>query len=46
MAKPDLCIDNKPNENFTPLPIKPTDDLTSGSLKINLPSSPKYGKGK
>jgi hypothetical protein len=34
---------NKPNEVFTTLPTKPTDDCEQGSLKIDLPTSSKYG---
>lgn len=32
----------KPNDNFTTLPTKPTDDKSNGSLKITLPTSKKY----
>lgn len=33
----------KPNDNFTTLPTKPTEDRNMGSLKIPLPTSSKYG---
>lgn len=35
----------KSNDNFTTLPTKPTGDKTQGSMKIDLPTSSKYGKG-
>lgn len=34
----------KPNDIFTTLPTKPTNDCDQGSLKIALPTSKKYGK--
>lgn len=34
----------KPNTNFITLPTKDTGDKEQGSLKINLPTSSKYGK--
>lgn len=38
--------DVKPNDYFTTLPTKPTDDLNQGSLKVNLPTSSKYSTKK
>lgn len=39
---PKQMPDKKPNDIFTTLPTKPTEDRTQGSLKINLPTSKKY----
>lgn len=44
MAKKAKDYDNcNPNDNFTTLPTKPTDDRSMGSLKHPLPTSKKYG---
>lgn len=34
----------KKNEIFTTLPTKPTHDKENGSLKVDLPTSKKFGK--
>lgn len=43
MAKDKGCDYPTPNDYFTTLPTKPTEDRSQGSLKHPLPTSSKYG---